>query len=86
MSLNPGTRIGSYEIAAQIGVGGMGEVYRATDLKLGRDLAIKVLPSAFTNDPERIGIEETRRERGREVGMRSSRPNTSASRWLTHRE
>ena len=54
MSLNPGTRIGSYEIAAQIGAGGMGEVYRATDLKLGRDLAIKVLPSAFTNDPERV--------------------------------
>ena len=54
MSLNPGTRIGSYEIVAQIGAGGMGEVYRATDLKLGRDLAIKVLPSAFTNDPERV--------------------------------
>ena len=54
MSLNPGTRIGSYEIAAQIGAGGMGEVYRARDLKLGRDLAIKVLPSAFSNDPERV--------------------------------
>ncbi len=54
VSLIPGTRIGSYEIAAQIGAGGMGEVYRARDLKLARDLAIKVLPSAFTNDPERV--------------------------------
>jgi serine/threonine protein kinase len=54
VSLTPGTRLGPYEVTAQIGVGGMGEVYRATDLKLGRDLALKVLPSAFTNDPERV--------------------------------
>ena len=44
MSLIAGTRIGSYEIAAQIGVGGMGEVYRATDTNLKRQVAIKVLP------------------------------------------
>ena len=43
MALQPGTRLGPYEIAAQIGVGGMGEVYRATDTKLDRDVAIKVL-------------------------------------------
>ena len=45
MALTPGTRLGPYEIAAQIGMGGMGEVYRARDTKLDRDVAIKVLPA-----------------------------------------
>ena len=45
MALAPGTRLGPHEIAAQIGVGGMGEVYRATDTKLKRDVAVKVLPN-----------------------------------------
>jgi Tol biopolymer transport system component len=54
MSLAAGTRLGSYEVAAQIGAGGMGEVYRAHDTKLSRDVAIKVLPQAFANDPERL--------------------------------
>jgi serine/threonine protein kinase len=48
--LTPGSRIGSYEIAAQIGAGGMGEVYRATDTRLHRDVAIKVLPDALAGD------------------------------------
>jgi eukaryotic-like serine/threonine-protein kinase len=47
MALVPGTRLGPYEIGAQIGVGGMGEVYRATDTNLKRAVAIKVLPDAF---------------------------------------
>jgi eukaryotic-like serine/threonine-protein kinase len=54
MALNSGTRIGPYEVFAQIGVGGMGEVYRATDSNLGRQVAIKVLPAAFAQDAERL--------------------------------
>src|SRR5262245_32258703 len=54
MSLGPGTRLGPYEIVSPIGAGGMGEVYRATDTNLGRDVAIKVLPDAFAQDPERL--------------------------------
>ncbi|MGH9254819.1 MAG: protein kinase domain-containing protein [Vicinamibacterales bacterium] len=54
MTLTPGTRIGSYEILSLIGTGGMGEVYRATDTDLERQVAIKVLPEAFATDPERL--------------------------------
>jgi eukaryotic-like serine/threonine-protein kinase len=52
--LNPGTKLGSYEITAAIGAGGMGEVYQAHDPKLGRDVAIKVLPEAFADNSERL--------------------------------
>jgi serine/threonine-protein kinase len=54
MPLLAGSRLGLYEIAGQIGAGGMGEVYRARDTKLGREVAIKVLPEAVEQDPERI--------------------------------
>src|SRR5215813_11972190 len=54
MSLGPGTRLGPYEIQSAIGVGGMGEVYCATDTNLGRQVAIKVLPGTFAQDPERV--------------------------------
>src|SRR5262245_49424098 len=54
MTLAPGSRLGAYEITAPIGAGGMGEVYRACDLKLNREVAIKVLPDAFASDPERL--------------------------------
>src|ERR1051326_7735999 len=54
MSLPSGTRLGSYEILAAIGAGGMGEVYRARDPKLNRDVAIKVLPDVVAADPERL--------------------------------
>jgi Tol biopolymer transport system component len=54
MALTSGTRIGPYEVTALIGEGGMGQVYRATDTNLGRQVAIKVLPDAFANDPERL--------------------------------
>jgi len=54
MMLPIGTKLGRYEIRSKIGEGGMGEVYRATDVKLNRDVAIKVLPGAFLNDAERL--------------------------------
>src|SRR5271170_3969899 len=52
--ITAGTRLGPYEIVSAIGAGGMGEVYQAHDSKLGRDVAIKVLPEAFADDPERL--------------------------------
>ncbi len=54
MALATGTHLGCYEVVAPIGAGGMGEVYQAHDTKLGRDVAIKVLPEAFAHDPERL--------------------------------
>src|SRR6202040_1531960 len=55
MPLTSGTKLGSYEIQSPLGAGGMGEVYRATDTKLGRDVALKVLPAEMAQDPERLG-------------------------------
>jgi serine/threonine protein kinase len=54
LALAPGTRLGVFEITAQIGEGGMGAVYRATDTSLSRQVAIKVLPDAFAQDAERL--------------------------------
>jgi serine/threonine protein kinase len=52
MTLSPGARLGPYEITGAIGAGGMGEVFRARDTKLNRDVTIKVLPAAFADDPD----------------------------------
>ena len=54
MPLQPGTTLGPYSVTAKIGEGGMGEVYQARDTKLDRDVALKVLPEAFTADPDRL--------------------------------
>ena len=54
LALAPGTRLGVYEVTAPIGEGGMGQVYRARDTKLNRDVALKILPDSFANDPDRL--------------------------------
>src|SRR6185295_790187 len=54
MTLPAGTKLGRYEIRSKIGEGGMGEVYLARDTQLGRDVAVKVLPSAYSDDAERL--------------------------------
>ena len=71
MPLTPGTRLGPYEVIAQIGVGGMGEVYRARDAKLGRDVALKILPDAFAGDSDRVA----RFEREAQVVAALNHPN-----------
>jgi Tol biopolymer transport system component len=71
MSLAAGTKLGPYEILAPIGTGGMGEVYRARDTRLKRDVALKVLPEAFANDPNRM----MRFQREAEVLASLSHPN-----------
>src|SRR5574339_96602 len=55
MALTTGSRLGPYEVLSVLGAGGMGEVYRARDARLRRDVAIKVLPAAFAADPDRLG-------------------------------
>ena len=54
MSLSPGARLGAYNVVSSIGAGGMGEVYRAHDTRLERDVALKILPEAFVADAERL--------------------------------
>ena len=71
MPLNPGTRLGVYEVKAKIGEGGMGEVYQARDTKLNRDVALKVLPDLFASDPDRLA----RFQREAEVLASLNHPN-----------
>ena len=71
MSLEPGRKIDTYEVTGLLGEGGMGEVYRARDTKLDRDVALKVLPQAFTEEPDRL----TRFEREAKVLASLNHPN-----------
>ena len=66
MALEVGSRLGHYDVTALIGEGGMGQVYQATDTTLDRNVALKVLPDAFTADPDRLA----RFERVRELTQR----------------
>src|SRR5947208_2538849 len=74
MALSVGTKLGPYEILALIGKGGMGEVYRARDTKLKRNVALKVLPEAFARDPERMA----RFQREAEMLASLNHPNIAA--------
>src|SRR5713101_4037785 len=74
MALFSGTKVGPYEIVAPLGVGGMGEVYRAHDVRLGRDVALKTLPETFVKDPERLA----RFEREAQVLAAFNHPNIAA--------
>src|SRR5215471_12177881 len=74
MSVDVGTRLGSHEIIALLGKGGMGEVYRARDTKLKREVAVKVLPEEFSRDPDRVH----RFQREAEVLASLNHPNIAA--------
>ena len=74
MALEIGSRLGHYDVTAKIGEGGMGEVYRARDTKLDRDVALKILPEAFTQDPDRLA----RFEREAKVLASLNHPNIAA--------
>src|SRR5262245_59453875 len=72
--MQPGTRLGSYEIQSALGAGGMGEVYRALDTKLNREVALKILPPNFALDPDRLA----RFKREAQVLASLNHPNIAA--------
>ena len=74
MALAVGSRLGHYDVTALIGEGGMGQVYRATDTKLKRQVALKILPEAFSADPERLA----RFQREAQVLASLNHPNIAA--------
>src|SRR6202047_1807763 len=80
MTLAAGTHLGSYEVLAPIGSGGMGEVYKAHDTKLGRDVAIKVLPGTFAHDPDRL----SRFQREAKMLASLNHPNIATIHGLEH--
>src|ERR1700716_1140653 len=74
MAITQGTRLGPYEILAPLGAGGMGEVYRARDARLAREVAIKVLPASFSADADRL----RRFEQEAQAAGRLNHPNITA--------
>jgi eukaryotic-like serine/threonine-protein kinase len=74
MTLSAGTRLGPYDVLSVLGAGGMGEVYRATDTKLRRQVAIKILPTLLASDPERLA----RFQREAEVLASLNHPNIAS--------
>src|SRR4029450_8670144 len=82
MGRGPGTRLGAHEIVGLLGAGGMGEVYRATDTRLERDVALKILPDAFSPDPHRLA----RFQREAELLASLNHPNIGAIYGLEQRD
>src|SRR5205085_11268781 len=82
MTLPPGMRLGPYEVVSPLGAGGMGEVYRARDAELKRDVALKVLPSAFAGDADRMA----RFQREAELLASLNHPNIGAIYGVTQAE
>src|ERR1700674_4746637 len=80
MAIPFGTKLGPYEVFSAIGAGGMGEVYQAHDTKLGRDVAIKVLPEAFAHDPQRL----SRFQREAKMLVSLNHPNIATIHGLEH--
>ena len=80
MPLAAGTKLGTYEVLSAIGAGGMGEVYQAHDTKLGRDVAIKVLPEAFAHDADRL----SRFQREAKMLVSLNHPNIATIHGLEH--
>src|SRR4026209_2676232 len=85
MLLTSGTRLGPYEIIGAVGAGGMGEVYRARDTKLGREVAIKVLPAAFAGDAARIARLQPAAGRAADPHPPRPRPGAAARRPRSRR-
>ena len=79
MTLSPGARLGPYEILSPLGAGGMGEVYRAKDARLGRDVAIKVLPAEVAQDPERRARFEREARAVSSLNNPTSAPSTTSA-------
>ena len=79
MAMEAGTRLGPYEVLAALGAGGMGEVYRARDTTLSRDVAMKMLPASFAGDPERLArFEREAQDAGVAQPSRTSRRSTAS--------
>jgi len=84
MSLQIGQQFGSYEVTALLGKGGMGEVYRARDTKLKREVAIKILPDEFSRDPERVSRFQREAEVLASLNHPISPPSTICRKRMTH--
>ena len=81
MTLSTGTKLGPYEIESPLGAGGMGEVYRAKDPRLGREVAVKVLPASFSQDADRLRRFE---QEARAAGSPLAPPcHTGPTAWIT---